>query len=220
MLLCSVKGGIHAAETTVKRQQGKINSLPWNPVKKEVEIKGLFHLHAEECGSHCSLYVAGGSMKGIQAIQLTSGHVLDKMPSWRRGFNLGSSEHPNLRRIPPWSRSSFSPWLGNTIQVILGQQEGIHISCSPTELPIVPQRLWDPGIVTIQEVVVLVHVKAKQLIFVLLEHTNQHMVHATKIIAYFCSMDLLMTYQSICAFQVDFSLVDESIATTSFELDV
>jgi hypothetical protein len=42
----------------------------------------------------------------------------------------------------------------------------------------------------------------------------------TKGIAYLCSVELLVTYQSVCAFQVDLSLVDVAIADTCFELEV
>jgi hypothetical protein len=56
--------------------------------------------------------------------------------------------------------------------------------------------------------------------FVLLERTSQHMAPFTKGIAYLCSVELLVTYQSVCAFQVDLSLVDVAIAATCFELEV
>jgi hypothetical protein len=55
-------------------------------------------------------------------------------------------------------------------------------------------------------------------ILILLERTNPHMVQVTKSIAYLCALELLVTYQSVCTLHIDFSLVDETIAATSFEL--
>jgi hypothetical protein len=49
---------------------------------------------------------------------------------------------------------------------------------------------------------------------------SQYMLQVTKIITYLCSMELLVTCQSVGAFQVDLSLVDGATAATSFELEV
>jgi hypothetical protein len=46
------------------------------------------------------------------------------------------------------------------------------------------------------------------------------MLQVTKIITYLCSMELLVTCQSVGAFQVDLSLVDGATVATSFELEV
>jgi hypothetical protein len=107
LVLPSEEGMLQELPLKQMQQQVKINNLPWDTTKQEVEIKGL--------------------------------------------FNLGNSEQPNMGRIPPWRCSAFSPRLRNTMRVILGQPEGICISCSRIQLLIVRERLWDPGILVICE---------------------------------------------------------------------
>jgi hypothetical protein len=107
LVLPSEEGMLQELPLKQMQQQVKINNLPWDTTKQEVEIKGL--------------------------------------------FNLGNSEQPNMGRIPPWRCSAFSPWLRNTMRVILGQPEGICISCSQIQLLIGRERLWDPGILVICE---------------------------------------------------------------------
>jgi hypothetical protein len=108
--------------------------------------------------------------------------VFYKAPSWGddafhpRNFAT-KGDHLSLNKIPSWQRSGFSPWFGNTMQVIPRQQDGINHSTSPVESSGVIARkpTWDPGGVAIYESDVFVQGSAP-IVRYLLKHTPDNML--------------------------------------------
>jgi hypothetical protein len=79
------------------QQQGKIISLPWDPIKQEAETKGPsgWQHHAEKDAIQCSLCLNSRSTMYVHAFQPVTDHALVKIPPWvRGGFSPGYTIQP------------------------------------------------------------------------------------------------------------------------------